>query len=719
MCNQNTILQDYELEAVIKRIKTENYREYGYVLRETQEDFEVKKNQNPQFIAPILAEVPELSSTDLAKANIILIEAVGATGKTELTRNLSYRLKCPVLDLGKTKVVAGNSLTGLLTKRMQRKDSSIYMDDITAGQATIIIDALDEGYMKTNNQGYLDFLDDVLSLEPQKECPIVMLGRYNAVELAAAFLLDNGADFVTLQIEPFTHAQAKEFIDKAINTNSRLKYESVYEETRDYIIETINGFFKNQASIKNNMSQRFIGYAPVLQSIAAFFDENTNYRVVLDDLRKNNYKSVKLIIDIIERILKRDREQKVIPFVTETLLEGRSERFKKEVMDVIYDFDEQCARIVYDIMHIPFPELSIKDVSFINAYNEHIVDWIHEHPFIGKNKLANIVFESYILARMINNVKYRDVAYRYMRENGTSYMFAYIYQTLYGFDEIDKRTLPYLYESLRELNNKQAYYSFEMNCIYINPQSGEVGCSFEFYGSNKTIETYKGSVVYFSGDSIDLGSHLEYITISTPLDFRLSAMKVEATAPSYINCRNLIVESEELILHTSATVHPLCGDSMFTFECENVNVSPNYNQFLQISCVGNGGNSLKVICEHKPEYPVLDYWESPKAKLPTLSDEMFRRYKKLRSIILEFRSHSKSELAKHHERIDFVLGSNAVGNAIIKALLSRKIMYQKSHLYILDNDVMDTELGLSYDGIRNFNLTDKVKLFLNDIDITY
>lgn len=711
MCSKNTVHHDYGLETVIKLIKPENYKEYDYTLRECLPDFGVKTALNPKFIAPILAEVPELSTTELSQACIILIEAVGATGKTELTRNLSCRLKCPVLDLGKTNVVAGNSLTGLLTKRMQRKDSFAYMDDITAGQATMIIDALDEGYMKTNNQGYLDFLDDVLSMDPKKGCPIVMLGRYNAVELAAALLFDRDVNFVTLQIEPFTLAQAKDFIDKAISTDSRLKYASVYKETRDYIIETINGFFKDQSSIKDNTSQRFIGYAPVLQSIAAFFDENTNYRVVLDDLRQNNHKSVKLIIDIIERILKRDREQKVIPFVKETLLEGRSEDFKKSVLNVIYDFDEQCARILYNIMRVSFPELPIHDNSFINAYSEHIVEWIREHPFMGKKKPANIVFESYILARMINNSKYRDVAYRYMRENGTSYMFAYIYQTLYDFKEIDKRTLPYLYESLRELNNKQAYYSFEMDCVSSNLQSDAVECNFEFNGSNDTMEAYSGSVKYRSDDSIDLGAHLEYINISTPLDFRLSTMKVEATAPSYIKCRNLLVESEELILHASTAV-----ERMFVFECDNVVISQRYNQFLQISGVGNCDRFLKVMCEQKPEYPIFDYWESPKARLSALTDEMFRRYKKLRSIILEFRSHSKSELAKHHERIDFVLGGNTVGKSIINALLARKIMYLKGHLYILDSDVMDSELGLSYDGIRNFKLTDEVKRFLNGVD---
>lgn len=703
MCNN---IRNYKLESVIDIIKSTGYKDFNYDLKETLPDFKVVDMYNDQFIAPILAEVPDCSTTDLENADIILIEAVGATGKTELSRYMSRKLKCPVLDLGKTRVVAGNSLTGLLTKRMQRKDSSVFMDDITDGKATMIIDALDEGYMKTNNQGYFDFLDDVLSLEPNKKCPIVMLGRYNAVELAAAFMLDKGIDFVTLHIEPFTLEQAKQFIDKSVKNASRQKYETVYQETRDYIIETIEGFFKDQTSIKDNVSQRFIGYAPVLQSISAFFDENINYRSVLDDLKKNNHKSVQLIVDIIERILERDRKQKVIPIISESILSNRSADFKKEVLEMIYDNDEQCARILYNIMDKPFPELPIKDTAFLNAYNEHMVEWIREHPFMGKKQPANIVFESYILARMINNVKYRDIAYQYMKRRGTSYMFAYIYYTLYKFDNIDSRTLPYIYESLRELNNKQAYYSFDMKCTSAKPDSDIIECDFEFFGSNENMTSYCGTVDYTADEKLDFGTYLEHIYICAPLDFQLSKMKVEATAPSYVKCRNLVIESEELILHNNNI------KNKFVFECDKVDIKQKYNQYLQVSGVGKNSKQLNVICEQKPEYPILDYWESSKFKLKGLSDDMYKRYKKLRSIILEFRSHSKSELGKHHERIDFVLGNTPVGKSVIKALLSRNIMFRDKHLYILNTDIMDKELGLSYDGIRSFEISDEVKKFL-------
>ncbi len=219
----------FGLHTILKRMSPSDYISFEYKLKDKLDDFKVEENSNPKFIAPVLSVVRDYSPNDINEASYILIEAVGASGKTELTKNISYSLSCPVLDLGRTKVVAGNSLTGLLTKRLDRKDSYQYMDNISEGRSTLIIDALDEGYMKTNNQGYLDFLDDILSLNPQKECPIIMLGRYNAVELAANYLYEKEAKFITLQIEPFTLNQAKEFIDKAVGS-SALRYETTYKD---------------------------------------------------------------------------------------------------------------------------------------------------------------------------------------------------------------------------------------------------------------------------------------------------------------------------------------------------------------------------------------------------------------------------------------------------------------------------------------------------------
>ena len=699
---------DHGLENMLNRIKPADYIPFTYTLKEKQEDFRIEAELNPAFVAPILSEVQDYTTCKLEDARIILIEAVGATGKTELTKKMSHWLQCPIFDLGPTKVVAGNSLTGLLTKRMELMDCFNYMAAMRDGKSTIIIDALDEGQMKTNYQGYLDFLDDVSSLMPKKECPFILLGRYNAVELAASFFATKGIDVCTLQIEPFTLQQAEDFLFKAIKSPAKTKFWSNFKETRDYILQTIDGFFKDQASMKNQATQRFIGYAPVLLSVAAFIDENTNFQNVLDELKSRNVKSVQLIIDIIERILKRDRFEKVMPFIKDNLLAGREPELAREVMDKVYTYDEQCARVLYEVMGVPFPELDINDASFLSSYNEHISVWINEHPFKGKKKIANIVFESYILATLTRNEKYKDVAYEYMHINGVSYMFAYIYHSLYEFDNLDSKLLPYIYESLLQLNNKLNYYTLNIEWDPKKSDSVSTYCDIEFEGSHDGMTSYEGSVTYMNDEAIELGSRLEYLYVDTPLDFNLASRSIEAAAPSYIKCRNLVIDSAEITVYQQK-------EEPFMFECEKALINQHYNRFLQIGGVGHINNTLRIVSPERPEYPLFEYWISGDVKLKDVTNEISDRYKKLRAIILEFRSHSKHVLAKHHERIDYVMGNTQVGKAVIDALVEKKVMYLENHLYKLDTDIMDEVLGLSYDGIRNFERSEEVMNFLEGI----
>lgn len=702
-------IQTFGLETILNYLIPEDYTRFDSELKETLDDFKVVSSLNEKFVPPILSSVAEYTTAEIKDACIILIEAVGASGKTELTKHLSYRLQCPILDLGTTKVVAGNSLTGLLNKRMRREDAGRYMDYISEGKSTIIIDALDEGYMKTNNQGYLDFLDDVLSLEPKSSCPIIMAGRYNAVELAALYLDEKEIPFITLQIEPFTLLKAKDFIDNSVKNMSKIRFAQVYRDTRDYLLETIGGFFRDQGSIKNKASERFLGYAPVLQSIAAFFDENTNYQVVLQELQERRTRSVSLIVDVIERILERDRKEKVFPNFLDPLISERSEEFKELVRSVVYTNEEQCARILYKVMNRPFPNMDIDDPSFEAIYNEHISAWIDEHPFLGKNEIGNIVFESYILATLVPCPKYRNAAYDYIKSHGVSYMFAYIYKELHGFAQIDNKILPYIYSSFAELNSPQSYYTMHLD--YVQDKDVKKLCEFEFVGSEADMEVYDGTVSYSPDDIIDFGDSLRNISINVPMDYCLSGRKVHLSAPVYIRCNNFNVNSEELVLCKG------CANEGVMFECQAFNVEQMYEQYVKVSRHNSQANGFAVVSPEKLDYPFYEFWTSEQARLNVLSPENLKKYVKFRAIILEFRSHSKRELAKHHEKIDFVLGGTELGKKVIESMLGSRIMFKEGHLYKLNTDLMDEVFGLSYDGIRNFEVTPDVISFLDGIQL--
>ena len=444
-----------------------------------------------------------------------------------------------------------------------------------------------------------------------------------------------------------------------------------------------------------------------LQSIAELFDERTNYRHLLDELKESNTQSVSLIIDIIKRILKRDREEKVFPILDSSFLINRSDEFRREVKKKVYTDEEQCARVLYRVLELPFPEIDIRDASFLSAYDEGMDAWVKEHPFMGKKKVANAVFESYILALLIRSDAYKEVAYDFLKKNGVSYMFVYMYEALYGLEHIDKAVLPFIYNSLRELNNRQSFYSLHLSSQSAREDS--IVCSVEFEGSDKSLKEYRGFVEYNINDVLDFGDKLEYLVINAPLDFQLTARKVDASAPSYIKCRNLLIQAEEI------TLYKTLEKATFVLECDGLQVEQRYDQYLQLVGPGRNENVLRVICPKRPDYPLYNCWTSEDVQLKSLNEDLLKKYKKLRTIVLEFCSHSKHGFGKHHERIDFVHGNSDIGKAVIKALKNSKVMYQEDHLYLLDARLMPSVLGLSYDGFRNLEINDTIVSFLNTI----
>ena len=106
------------------------------------------------FVAPRL-EIPGKDPSVIQK-EIIFIEASAAVGKSTLARQVSATLKAPILDLAKVPVSTG-SLHTLLTD-LEAADKSDPVAAFHEGKIPVIIDALDEGRLLSNETGIECFL---------------------------------------------------------------------------------------------------------------------------------------------------------------------------------------------------------------------------------------------------------------------------------------------------------------------------------------------------------------------------------------------------------------------------------------------------------------------------------------------------------------------------------------------------------------------------------
>ena len=96
------------------------------------------------------------------KPAILLVSAVGASGKTTTAQALSFDLQLPVLDLAKHKPVGDNTLTGILTSAYPIEKVGAVLEGLRNGTHAIIVDGIDEGRSKTTEEGYEAFLDDLI-----------------------------------------------------------------------------------------------------------------------------------------------------------------------------------------------------------------------------------------------------------------------------------------------------------------------------------------------------------------------------------------------------------------------------------------------------------------------------------------------------------------------------------------------------------------------------
>lgn len=710
--NDNT----WGFQTILANIKKVVTVPFSYQIKGDTDSFRVEYEHNDKYVQPVLSSLNQFGDEpSFEEARIILISAVGATGKSTLAKELSYFLKCPIVDLGCSEVMGGNSLTGIIFKKLDVTEGASFVNNLKAGSATMILDGLDEGFQRTKTQGYYDFLDDVLTMTSDKGKSFILLGRTNAIELAALHFEENNVKTITYQIEPFTFKQAEEFIHLCLKDEDEIDtFSKPYKDLLDYIIKSIGGFFEDRHDVKDKQYERFIGYAPVLLSIAEFLKKNKeNYQRVLSEFMKDQLIGTSLVISIVEGILRRDKDIKILPQLIEEKIKGRDNGFQEKARSLAYSFDEQCARVLYRCLDKEYNYPVTGDEAFDLEYTQGIERWIDEHPFLVDKKITNTVFEGYILARLIGKPQFRkDIDLYIEKSKGISYMFFSLYHEMHKEDEcLDLSIASYLYSSLKALDNSKKYYTLDL-CYDDEVDEltdKETLCELFFEGNEDSeLPQYKFNVMLSSSTCLQMHNYLGDVYIDAPIKLSICSSRVLFSAPGYINCKSVDMMTDEIVLKRRQ------DDSQFVIEAEKVDLLVE-NTYPNIVADANSKDYFCIVCEDKLTYPLNDYQTIISLKFAKLTPVQREYYKKMRRALIMFRSHSKGEFAKVQSKINNRIGSKPEGKLVLKALLDKGIIYPKERMYFIDKNKMNKYLGLKFDGIRTCVINDKVKEFLRSI----
>ncbi len=350
------------------------------------------------FVAPRL-DVPGKEPSVIQK-EIIFIEASAAVGKSTLARHVSATLKAPILDLAQVSVSTGSLRT--LLNELEAVDNSDPVAAFHEGKIPVIIDALDEGRLLSNEKGIESFLvttaELLLSNRSVTSRPkLVCLARFESIELARQWieLIAPGITRVTAKVGFFDKEGAWQLIQAYAATAAKpgSHYRQNPEPARDFIaayfdaIENALGLAAGELW-QNEQGRVLGGYAPALAAVGSILAEIDDFITVATNLKSYGGREAWGLIEaVLYEILRREQAK---------LREQLSAQCKSALPDRVYDAEEQMALLAQYVASKPLEgtgQVALTPAD-MEKYNDMVRTYLPHHPFIRQHEFGNAVLGS-------------------------------------------------------------------------------------------------------------------------------------------------------------------------------------------------------------------------------------------------------------------------------------------------------------------------------------
>ena len=331
-------------------------------------------------------------------ADVILINAPAAVGKTTLAEQLSAVRGAPLLDLASVRVGRA-SLRGMLP------DLGVdgAEEALLAGQTAVIIDSVDEGQLLSGPGNLEEFLVstwDLLDGRPGEGTRIIVLGRPDTIDLVRLTLgLDaRQLSVMDLRVEYFDLSEATKLVHMYANfaTEEGSAYR-VHRQAADGLLKEYFAAFGRALGLEPTElweepdGRGFAGYAPVLDALGTLIAGSTNFIEEQNRLASSESSDAwDVLTGVVDRILEREQGKLV-------------SKLKVKEPDTLYTPNEQLGAIVALLSGFdPATGLKVRlSGNEQQVYQESVNQWIQEHPFLRGGTLANPVFAATVLTHGI------------------------------------------------------------------------------------------------------------------------------------------------------------------------------------------------------------------------------------------------------------------------------------------------------------------------------
>lgn len=698
----------YNLKAMVAATKSR------FTLASPTESFFVVPERINPYIEPSFEKV----EYETERPAVILVSAVGVTGKTALAKVLSRDIGLPLLDLAKHKPVADYTLTGLLHDTFQNSDASDIFLSIATGTYGVIIDAVDEGRSKTTDKGFDAFLDDIARLcVGTRNTSFVLLGRPRILEDCWLYLTEKGTPTGLITISPFDLPDARKYIDAF--TESPDPYQAQYDDARDKILNVLGTAFAGETEAREKDFLSFIGYPPVLDSIVTLLGEEQNYHKLSEELQGQGSEDVeiRLLQRIADYILRREKEQKVVPNILKPLVAEATNAIQEQAIKEAFENEEQCMRLVSFCLNRELSLEIIDDVSINDKYEAQLRTWLLEHPFLNGREFRNPVFESVVLATLMasGDSRCQDLVLDYVKSHRYTYHLVYLLSIIASDGYVPIQYLHIVVGSALEFWSRSTAVELKV----IGPEFGEleesssldtpveIEIEIVMGQDGGTSKTFEFQSKLSGSEPVELGDRLSAAYVSLPCEVILAGnQELELDAPVAISAKGIHLRAKTLVLKHSAKSQPESGVFLEADTIDSTLESIVANKVpLRLSVSDMAGQS----------HPIIQYAEKRPA-LPS-NVQLREKYIRLKRILVELRSHSQGGLARYKEKIESerVL-RNELGKAILRRLISDGILMLIGNRYFLQTEAFDEHLAISWPDLQRGQTSSRLLEYLRSID---
>ena len=685
----------YNINKYIQERKKEYIVDYSSVMQNLKGNKPVSILPSSHKSIKLIKERPFYVGTSFKQiglnkdARFALISAPGATGKSAFGKHLAYSRNAIYWNLAELSIGDG-TFQGTLYRALGAQNISTYAKQLHDGESMLVIDAFDEAEIISGRKNVETFISEANEFIEGAVFPtIVLLSRTETAQNIATFLRSNKIPYVHYEIDFFPETPAKAFVEAVIQKKRSIT-PAVKDCISQYFIQ-IQRLIKDQEVLKG-----FLGYAPVLEAIAAHISEISNTARLLRDLN-DNADEVSIIGRIMENLLEREQEKFVAAF-KERLGEDAN---RIPDWNLIYSREEQLIRVLNYILlgEITYDDFSMDDFPeyYSEEYIETIRRFLPQHPFIQNTftqsedrteiDYAGPAFRDYSLAHiMLNKEQEASAELYYQRESATAHFPSQLFWNHYielSNNSLKSNHLSYLFEAFKAKTR--------VGCqTFLEVSQNEIGTTARFLiaKGNETIDISDYEVEVINGTfSFDA---LSNAAINVEGAVCIGQSEVTSISDSSIICDEIFIRSKKL------SINAFSPNTTIIYTRKPIKTQSNPTVIST-----NTDGDIQIDIPNIYDYPKLIKYK--KAFESENEDDIICFIYNLRKKFSCFRTHKKDMPARDAEKIDFVIvGDNEIRKKLFSFLCEKGIIFRSAHLYKVNLDEM-SQMGISWGALMATN----------------